>query len=145
MSPTPVPPPWQDAAKLDRETEELKHKSVDKNVGKLIAQGRAAKGYTQKELATKINEKPQIINEYEQGKGIPNQQVHSHPRAACAHPARYTEIVPPSSTPDRPQNPASGRRCRLFHCWGACLPSSLSYDPIPAVLCLHFGSDPGQN
>jgi len=64
-----------DAAKLDRETEELKHKSVDKNVGKLIAQGRAAKGYTQKELATKINEKPQIINEYEQGKGIPNQQI----------------------------------------------------------------------
>merc|ERR1712137_461740 len=33
------------------------------------------KGMTQKELATKICEKPQIVNEYEQGKGIPNNQI----------------------------------------------------------------------
>lgn len=44
-------------------------------VGKLIQQGRQAKGWTQKELATKIQEKPQIVTEYEQAKGIPNQQV----------------------------------------------------------------------
>merc|ERR1712110_1289730 len=30
---------------------------------------------TQKELATKINEKPQIVQEYENGKAIPNSQV----------------------------------------------------------------------
>ena len=30
---------------------------------------------TQKELATKICEKPQIVNEYESGKAIPNQAV----------------------------------------------------------------------
>ena len=30
---------------------------------------------TQKELATKICEKPQVVNEYESGKALPNQQV----------------------------------------------------------------------
>ncbi|XP_023328369.1 endothelial differentiation-related factor 1 homolog [Eurytemora carolleeae] len=59
-------------AKLDAETEELKHKTVDLNVGKLIQKGRQAKEMTQKELATKMNEKPQVVIEYEQGKAIPN-------------------------------------------------------------------------
>jgi len=62
-------------AKLDAETEELKHKTIDMNVGKLIQQGRQAKEMTQKDLATKINEKPQVVTEYEQGKAIPNNQV----------------------------------------------------------------------
>merc|ERR1719345_451395 len=59
-----------DAAKLDRETEELKHVKVEKNLGKLIAATRNAK-----DLATKCNEKPQVITSYEQGKAIPNQQI----------------------------------------------------------------------
>ena len=42
------------------------------SLGKLIQKGRNDKGMTQKELATKICEKPQVINEYEQGKGLPN-------------------------------------------------------------------------
>jgi len=62
-------------AKLDQETEELKHKTVDLSVGKLIAQGRQAKEMSQKDLATKICEKPQIVTEYEQGKAIPNQAI----------------------------------------------------------------------
>jgi len=62
-------------AKLDAETEELKHKTVDMSVGKAIQKGRQAKEMTQKELATKINEKPQVVVEYEQGKALPNQQV----------------------------------------------------------------------
>lgn len=45
------------------------------DVGKLIQKGRQLKGMTQKELATKICEKPQIINEYELGKAIPNNQI----------------------------------------------------------------------
>merc|ERR1712142_79160 len=61
--------------KLDAETEELKHKTLDLSVGKLIAQGRQAKEMSQKDLATKICEKPQVVTEYEQGKGIPNQQI----------------------------------------------------------------------
>ncbi|MCL4150048.1 UNVERIFIED_CONTAM: hypothetical protein GTU68_041507, partial [Idotea baltica] len=62
-------------AKLDRETEELKHEKITVDVGKLIQQGRQGKGWTQKELATKINEKPQVVQEYEQGKAVPNQNV----------------------------------------------------------------------
>lgn len=37
--------------KLDLETEELKHEKVSANVGRLILQGRQAKGFTQKDLA----------------------------------------------------------------------------------------------
>lgn len=62
-------------AKLDRETEELGHDHVHHDVSKLIMQGRQDKKLTQKELATRINEKPQVINDYEAGRAIPNQQV----------------------------------------------------------------------
>ncbi|XP_067264172.1 endothelial differentiation-related factor 1 homolog isoform X1 [Chanodichthys erythropterus] len=65
----------KNTAKLDRETEELSHQRVPLEVGKVIQQGRQNKGLTQKDLATKINEKPQIIAEYESGKAIPNNQV----------------------------------------------------------------------
>lgn len=30
---------------------------------------------TQKDLATKVNEKPSVINDYESGRAVPNQQV----------------------------------------------------------------------
>ncbi|KNC87027.1 endothelial differentiation-like factor 1 [Sphaeroforma arctica JP610] len=65
----------KDTAKLDRETEELKHATVSVTVSKALMQARQAKGMSQKELATKVNEKPQIVNEYESGKAIPNNQV----------------------------------------------------------------------
>ncbi|XP_005103567.1 endothelial differentiation-related factor 1 [Aplysia californica] len=65
----------KNTAKLDRETEELHHEHVTLDVSKLIQQGRQARGWTQKELATKINEKQQVINDYEAGKAIPNQQI----------------------------------------------------------------------
>ena len=42
----------QNAAKLDRETEELHHDTVGLDVGRLIQQGRQNKEMTQKELAT---------------------------------------------------------------------------------------------
>ena len=61
--------------KLDRETEELKHDKVDMAVGRLIQKGRQAKGWSQKELATKICEKPQVVNEYESSKAVPNQAI----------------------------------------------------------------------
>lgn len=38
-------------------------------------QARSAKKMTQKELATAINEKPQVVAEYESGKAIPNPQI----------------------------------------------------------------------
>ncbi|KAK1787820.1 hypothetical protein P4O66_016313 [Electrophorus voltai] len=83
----------KNTAKLDRETEELHHERVPLEVGKVIQQGRQNKGMTQKDLATfvirlllrnnetivsihqKINEKPQVIADYESGKAIPNNQI----------------------------------------------------------------------
>lgn len=62
-------------ARLDRETEELKHETVSMDFGRTLQQARMAKEMTQKELATKINEKPQIVNDYEAGRAIPNQTV----------------------------------------------------------------------
>lgn len=45
----------KNTAKLDRETEELKHETVPLDLGKLIQQGRQAKGWSQKDLATVRN------------------------------------------------------------------------------------------
>jgi putative transcription factor len=65
----------KNTAKLDRETDELSHSHVSLDVGRLIQQGRQGKNLTQKELATRINEKPQVINDYESARAIPNQAV----------------------------------------------------------------------
>ncbi|XP_046845769.1 endothelial differentiation-related factor 1 homolog [Xenia sp. Carnegie-2017] len=65
----------KDSAKLDRETEELHHERVSLDVGKLIQKGRMEKKMSQKDLATKINEKPSVINDYEAGRAIPNNQI----------------------------------------------------------------------
>jgi len=65
----------KNTAKLDRETEELRHETVSLDLTKVIQQARQAKGWSQKEFATKINEKPQVVNEYESGKAIPNNQI----------------------------------------------------------------------
>ncbi|TRY72474.1 hypothetical protein TCAL_00989 [Tigriopus californicus] len=61
--------------KLDQETEELKHNTVSMDVGKLIQKGRQAKNLTQKDLATKINEKPQVVIEFESSKALPNAAI----------------------------------------------------------------------
>uniref|UniRef100_A0A7S3CS28 HTH cro/C1-type domain-containing protein n=2 Tax=Eukaryota TaxID=2759 RepID=A0A7S3CS28_9SPIT len=63
------------AAKLDRETEELSHQKVSSELKKQIQQARLAKKMTQAQLANAINEKPSIINDYESGKAIPNPQI----------------------------------------------------------------------
>lgn len=65
----------QRIAKLDRENEVAPPPKVSPTVGKTIGQGRQAKGLTQKELGTRINEKPNVIAEYESGKAIPNAQI----------------------------------------------------------------------
>ena len=38
-------------------------------------QGRLAEKLTQAQLAQQINERPQVVQEYESGKAIPNQQI----------------------------------------------------------------------
>lgn len=61
--------------KLEESTDTFKHATVNQTLSKTITQARLAKKMTQKELATAINEKPQIIQEYESGKAIPNPQI----------------------------------------------------------------------
>ncbi|KAF2314394.1 hypothetical protein GH714_026011 [Hevea brasiliensis] len=61
--------------KLDEETENLTHDRVPSELKKAIMQARTDKKLTQSQLAQLINEKPQIIQEYESGKAIPNQQI----------------------------------------------------------------------
>lgn len=49
---------------------------VSLSLGKAIQQARQEKSLTQKDLATKVNEKPSVINDYESGRAPnPNQQL----------------------------------------------------------------------
>ncbi|XP_057953089.1 multiprotein-bridging factor 1a [Malania oleifera] len=61
--------------RLDDDTENLTHERVPTELKKSIMQARMDKKLTQAQLAHMINEKPQVIQEYESGKAIPNQQV----------------------------------------------------------------------
>ncbi|KAK4777405.1 hypothetical protein SAY87_017592 [Trapa incisa] len=61
--------------KLDEDTENLTHDRVPTEMKKVIMQARLDKKLTQSQLAQMINEKPQVIQEYESGKAIPNQQI----------------------------------------------------------------------
>ncbi|KAJ1362976.1 hypothetical protein KIN20_022717 [Parelaphostrongylus tenuis] len=61
--------------KLDEETDELHHERVSLSLGKAMQQARQAKEWTQKDLSIAINEKPQVVAEYENGKAVPNQQI----------------------------------------------------------------------
>jgi putative transcription factor len=61
--------------KLDDETDVLAHEKVPTELKRKIMQARLDKKMTQAQLAQLINEKPQIVQEYESGKAIPNQQI----------------------------------------------------------------------
>ncbi|XP_033245512.1 endothelial differentiation-related factor 1 homolog [Drosophila miranda] len=60
---------------LDYETMSQRRDKLPQDVCRLIMQGRQAKGLSQKELASKIFEKPQVIGDYEAGRGIPKDQI----------------------------------------------------------------------
>lgn len=68
-------PEGQRLTKLDASDDVVAVKKVDASVGKAIQQARQDKKLTQKDLATKVNEKPQVINDYEAGRAVPNQQL----------------------------------------------------------------------
>ncbi len=61
--------------KLENDSESFAHETVSSSLKKQIQSARLAKKMTQADLAKAINEKPQVINEYENGKAIPNPQV----------------------------------------------------------------------
>mmetsp|Transcript_17056 Transcript_17056/g.35477 ORF Transcript_17056/g.35477 Transcript_17056/m.35477 type:complete len:140 (-) Transcript_17056:967-1386(-) len=62
-------------AKLDAQTEASTHKKVGQDLSREIQKARMDKGMTQSQLAQAINEKPAVVNQYESGKAIPNNQV----------------------------------------------------------------------
>lgn len=62
--------------RLEEDTDTLNHSTVGLSLGKQIQKARLANGIkTQKELASLINTKPDIINSYECGKAIPDNAV----------------------------------------------------------------------
>lgn len=60
---------------VDETDKPLVHKSVNRNVSLEIQRARQAKKMTQKELAQRISERPQVISDYESGRVAPSQQV----------------------------------------------------------------------
>mmetsp|Transcript_25930 Transcript_25930/g.74890 ORF Transcript_25930/g.74890 Transcript_25930/m.74890 type:complete len:144 (+) Transcript_25930:102-533(+) len=60
------------AKKLDENTETFRHDTVSHDFKLALQQARLAKKMSQAQLATAINEKQSVINEYEAGKAIPN-------------------------------------------------------------------------
>lgn len=60
--------------------EDFKVKTVSHSLAKQIQSARQAKKLTQKQLATQCNVKPIVIQQYEQGKGVPDQKVLSRMR-----------------------------------------------------------------
>jgi putative transcription factor len=52
-----------------------RHNHVTHEFKIALQQARAAKGMTQKDLATAICEKPSVITDYESGRAIPNGQI----------------------------------------------------------------------
>lgn len=63
------------ARKLEESTDEFAHKTVNRNLSQSIMQARLAKKMSQQQLATAINERVQIIQQYESGQALPNAQI----------------------------------------------------------------------
>ncbi|GAB5033453.1 multiprotein bridging factor type [Nannochloropsis oceanica] len=61
--------------KLEEETEDFHVARVDRSFSVALAQARMGKGLSQKELATRVCEKPSVINDYESGRAIPNPNI----------------------------------------------------------------------
>ncbi|XP_015898370.1 multiprotein-bridging factor 1c [Ziziphus jujuba] len=67
--------PIVNAKKLDEGTEPAALDRVPAEVRHAIQKARLDKKMSQAELAKQINERPQVVQEYENGKAVPNQAV----------------------------------------------------------------------
>lgn len=88
-------------AKLDREDAPTAPQKVPPTVGKAIGQARQDKGWTQKDLGTRINEKPQVVAEFESGKALPNPQILAKMERALGVKLRGTGIGQPLGGPKK--------------------------------------------
>uniref|UniRef100_A0A1I7ZA92 HTH cro/C1-type domain-containing protein n=1 Tax=Steinernema glaseri TaxID=37863 RepID=A0A1I7ZA92_9BILA len=89
----------KNTAKLDQETEELHHDRVSLSLGKVMQQARQTKEWSQKDLAVAVNEKPQVVSEYENGKAVPNQQILAKMERALGVKLRGKDIGKPLAPP----------------------------------------------
>lgn len=67
--------PVVNARKLDEAAEPASLDRVSSNVRQAIQKARLEKKMSQSDLAKQINERPQVVQEYENGKAVPNQAV----------------------------------------------------------------------
>lgn len=91
----------QRLTKVDRETDIVKPKKIDGEVGKIMSRVRNDKKLSQKDLATRVNEKPSVINDYEAARAIPNQQVLSKIERALGVKLRGKNIGEPFGGPKK--------------------------------------------
>ena len=63
------------ARKAETETEDFTIKTVSKSAATEIIELRTKKGWTQKQLAQAINERPDVVKSWENGTAIPNGQL----------------------------------------------------------------------
>ncbi|CAI0389915.1 unnamed protein product [Linum tenue] len=71
----PTAAPVVNARKLDELTEPAALDRVPAEVRQLIQKARLEKKMSQAELAKQINEPPKVVQEYENGKAVPNQAI----------------------------------------------------------------------
>jgi putative transcription factor len=93
------------ARKLDEATEAVHIARVDKELSKAIAQARTALKLSQKDLATAINSKPQVIAEYENGKAIPDGKI-----IAALERKLQTKLPRPGKTKLPPKDPVAAAK-----------------------------------
>ncbi|KAG0049481.1 multiprotein-bridging factor 1 [Gryganskiella cystojenkinii] len=75
VSNAPAGEDFRHIAKVAESPEIIAPKTVTVDVGKVMAKARIEKKITQKELSAVVHEKPSVINDYEAGRAVPNQQV----------------------------------------------------------------------
>lgn len=99
-------------AKLDSETEKLSHNKVGLDTGRAIQAARAAKGWNRQEFATKICERLQVVNEFESGAAIMNNQILAKMEKALGVRVRGKDkgkpIQPPAPKASTSKTAASG-------------------------------------
>lgn len=91
----------QHLTKVDREDNVAPPPKVSMDVARAIQKARQAKGLSQKELGTAVNEKPQVIGEYEAGRAIPNQQLLGKLERKLGVKLRGKDIGTPLSAPKK--------------------------------------------
>lgn len=94
-------PEGQRLAKVDRDNEVAPPSKIEMGVGRAIQKGRQDKGMTQKDLAAKVNEKPNVINDYEAGRAVPNQQLLGKIERAVGVKLRGKDIGSPLGAPNK--------------------------------------------